>query len=66
MWRVDSPQAQGLATFVLGHNRLAVSERHRRDQDEIQQRLAALADFDLTEPFDRIREAIEEAHKQKA
>jgi len=66
MWRVDSAHPGGLATFVLGHNRLAVSERHRRDQDEIQQRLATMAEFDLTEPFVRIREAIEEAHKQKA
>ncbi len=65
VWRVDAAHsAVRLATFLLGQNRLAVPERHRRDQDEIQQRLAALADFDLAEPFERIREAIEEAHKQ--
>jgi hypothetical protein len=64
-WRLDTAHASvRLATFSLGHNRLAVAERHRRDQDDIQQRLAALADFDLTEPFERIREALIEAHKQ--
>ena len=64
-WRLDSAHSGvRLATFLLGSNRLAVPEQHRRDQDEIQQRLATLADFDLAEPFDRIHEAIEEAHKQ--
>jgi hypothetical protein len=64
-WRLDAAHATArLATFLLGQNRLAVAEEHRRDQDEIQQRLATLADFDLAEPFERIREALEEAHKQ--
>ena len=64
-WRIDAAHAGlRLARFSLGDNRLAVPERYRRDQDTIQQRFAALADFDLTEPFERIREAIEEAHKQ--
>jgi hypothetical protein len=64
-WRLDAAHSSvRLATFSLGNNRLAVYERHRRDQDDIQQRQATLADFDLAEPFERIREAIEEAHKQ--
>ena len=64
-WRLDAAHTNvRLATFSLGNNRLAVYQRHRRDQDDIQQRLAALADFDLAEPFERIREALEEAHKQ--
>jgi hypothetical protein len=64
-WRIDRAHGKAaLAMFSLGRNRLAVAEAHRRDQDEIQQRLAANADFDLAEPFERIREALEEAHKQ--
>ncbi len=64
-WRIDAAHSgPRLACFALGDNQLAVLERDGRDQDEIQQRFAALSDFDLTEPFERIREAIEEAHKQ--
>ena len=54
------PGVRSGATQISG----AMAEAHRRDQDEIQQRLAANADFDLAEPFERIREALEEAHKQ--
>jgi hypothetical protein len=64
-WRVDDAHAGvRLAMFPLGNNRLAVAEHHRKDQDEIQQRSAAQPELDLSEPFERIREAILEAHKQ--
>jgi hypothetical protein len=50
--------------FALGRNRLAVSRTTPADQEEIRRRLAEVADsWDLAEPFERIREAIEEARK---
>ncbi len=53
-----------LATFLLGCNRLAVSVAAERDRELIVQRLAPCADaFDLSEPFQRIREAIDEARR---
>ena len=53
-----------LITFELGQNRLAVQESAADDRQLIGQRLAGLSDsFDLVEPFQRIREAIEEAQQ---
>lgn len=50
--------------FRLGTNRLAVSLLAADDRQAISERLAALGDwFDLAEPFQRIREAIEEARR---
>jgi hypothetical protein len=64
-WRVDAAQtaASHLAPFELGRNRLAVSSARDADRQAILAHAAELAAFDLAEPFDRIREAIEEAHK---
>ena len=53
-----------LITFELGQNRLAVPESATDDRQLISQQLAGLSDtFDLVEPFQRIREAIEEAQQ---
>ncbi len=64
-WRLDSRHnGPRLVNFTLGRNRLAVTESHRGDQQALVCRLGTLENFDLSEPFERIREAIEEAHKQ--
>jgi len=63
-WRVDRIHAGGLplTAFRLGRNRLAVPDRLPADRQLVAERLGDLAEsFDLTEPFGRIREAIEEA-----
>ena len=53
-----------LATFRLGRNRLALPERADEDRRLITERLVELAEsFDLAEPFQRIRDAIEEAQQ---
>ncbi len=64
-WRVDAAHtaASHLAPFELGRNRLAVSAARDADRQAILAHAAELAAFDLAEPFDRIREAVEEAHK---
>jgi hypothetical protein len=63
--RLDPPHAgpAGLNTFELGNNRLAVSASRESDRSQILERLESLANFDLAEPFERIREAIQEANK---
>jgi hypothetical protein len=65
VWRCDRPHEAGgnLNTFHLGRNHLAVLSDHEHDRLALQQRLSGLADFDLGEPFGRIQEAVEEAHK---
>jgi len=65
VWRVDGAhQPQGhLHTFELGRNRLAVAVDRQADHLAIAERLENLANFDLCEPFARIREAVAEAHK---
>jgi hypothetical protein len=64
-WRVDAAHHAGphLSTFELGRNRLAVAATREADRQSIASRLEELASFDLVEPFTRIREAVEEAHK---
>ncbi|MCH5377729.1 MAG: hypothetical protein JJ992_27550, partial [Planctomycetes bacterium] len=50
--------------FAIGRLRLAVSENHREDESRIVSQWQPHADdFDLAEPFGRIREAIEEARR---
>ena len=64
--RFDAAHAQGpkLTVFQSGRNRLAVPERSDDDRRLITERLDELAaSFDLAEPFQRIREAIEEAQQ---
>jgi hypothetical protein len=54
----------GLTAFQVGRNRLAVPEASDGDRQQIIERLACLPEsFDLTEPFGRIRAAIEEAQQ---
>jgi hypothetical protein len=64
--RLDAAHGSGpkLTEFRLGVNRLAVPERLQADGQLIGQRLAEIAEsFDLSEPFQRIRDAIEEAQQ---
>ena len=65
VWRVDAAHRSGphLNEFALGRNRLAVPASRGDDQQAIAERLSGVATFDLAEPFERIRQAIEEAHK---
>jgi hypothetical protein len=64
VWRVDAPRsAPHLNTFAIGRNTLAVPPDRAADRQAIAGRMEALAEFDLSEPFERIREAVEEAHK---
>jgi hypothetical protein len=65
-FRVDPAHCGGprLAVFQLGRNSLALPEQATEDRRLITQRLAEVADsFDLAEPFQRIRAAIEEAQQ---
>jgi hypothetical protein len=67
-YRIDAPHidASGarLTLFVMGRNRLAVAAGREDDLAAIQERLVELGEsFDLAEPFERIREAIEEAQR---
>ncbi|MEN6407149.1 MAG: hypothetical protein ABFC77_11840 [Thermoguttaceae bacterium] len=65
VFRVDAAHhGPRLVTFQLGRNRLALPESAEDDRRQITEQLAELADsFDLAEPFQRIREAIEEAQQ---
>jgi hypothetical protein len=64
-FRVDAAhRGPRLVTFQLGRNRLALPERADDDRQLVGERLAELAEsFDLAEPFQRIRDAIEEAQQ---
>ena len=66
-YRPDAPHGTlggGLVAFQLGRNRLALPHSVTHDRQLIADRLGELSDwFDLTEPFQRIREAIEEARR---
>jgi hypothetical protein len=66
VFRVDAAHRGGprLAIFQLGRNRLAMPEQAVEDRRLITERLGEVAEsFDLAEPFQRIREAIEEAQQ---
>jgi hypothetical protein len=67
-YRIDAPHVDAngsrFTMFAIGRNRLAVAPDRDADRTAVQERLVDLADaFDLAEPFDRIREAIEEAQR---
>jgi hypothetical protein len=52
-------------TFEVGGNTLAVPAKNAADRDRIVERLAAIDDlFELAEPFERIRQAIDEAQRE--
>lgn len=64
--RIDAAHHDGprLATFSLGRNRVALPEQAEENRQLVTERFAELADaFDLAEPFQRIRDAIEEARQ---
>jgi hypothetical protein len=53
-----------LHRFVVGPHQLAVPHNHREDESEVLRHWQPHAEeFDLAEPFGRIREAIEEARR---
>jgi hypothetical protein len=57
--------ATRLATFEIEGQTLAVIAKNASDRERIVERLAAIDElFDLTEPFERIRQAIEEAQRE--
>jgi hypothetical protein len=62
--------ARGAATldsFTLDSEPVAVDDKHGQDRAKIEAAFAEIhIEFDLTEPFDRIRGAIEEAQRQQA
>ena len=64
-YRVDVAHAHGgkLAHFSVGANRLAVAAARDAEKSELTERLQTLGGWDLMEPFTRIRQAIEEAHR---
>ena len=65
-YRIDAAHQAGPrpAMFQHGRNRMAVSTAHESDRPLVIERLAGLDEsFDLSEPFDRIRAAIEEARQ---
>jgi hypothetical protein len=64
--RFDRPHGGGpnLLTFELGRNRVALPARAEKERRLIVEQVGELAEnFDLAEPFERIREAIEEAQQ---
>ena len=66
MLRLDRPHANwspSLAWFRLGDNELAVEAMFGQDRQAIVEQLAAAESLDLSEPFGRIRDAIEEAQR---
>lgn len=64
-WRVDTRRrrTRSLRSFSCGRNHLAVPEERPADVETITARLESLAQFDLHEPFTRIREAVAEAQR---
>jgi hypothetical protein len=65
-YRLDGPHrgVPSLMSFDLGRNRLALPARAEEDRQKITERLSGIAEnLDLAEPFDRIRDAIEEAQQ---
>ncbi len=65
-WRLDAPHAggPGLVSFQLGRNHLALPAADTLGRELLADRLAPMVDsFDLSEPFDRIRDAIDEARQ---
>jgi hypothetical protein len=60
----DCSGIRGLKTIQVGRNRLVLTEQSDGDRRQITEQLARLPEsFDLSEPFARIREAIQEAQQ---
>jgi hypothetical protein len=64
-YRVDAAHDRGPspAAFQVGGNRLAVAAGYAKDQELAVAGLSAAQHLDLTEPFERIRGAIDEAQR---
>jgi hypothetical protein len=69
-WQMDAahgqvpPPTSRLLRFTLGMHQVAVAATHEDDQQQVVSRWQPYAEnFDLCEPFTRIREAIEEAQR---
>ncbi|HUY32801.1 MAG TPA: hypothetical protein VMV69_08465 [Pirellulales bacterium] len=65
-FRIDAAHVHGIlpAPFSLGRNRLAIAADHADDRQRLAGVLESLAGhFDLSEPFARIRGAIDEARR---
>ena len=62
-FRLDGPHRQAInPPFTIGRNMVRVAAAYPDDRAEIERRLQSIREpFDLAEPFQRIREAIEEA-----
>lgn len=62
--RIDAAHSTSdLLGFAWAGNRLAVPRSCGADRDIIVERLSGLPEFDLVEPFERIRQAIDEAQR---
>jgi hypothetical protein len=65
-WRLDPGHTEGarLHAFPLGRNRLAVPADVSEDRQRIAEKIGSLCEsLDLLEPFQRIRDAIDEARR---
>jgi len=64
-YRVDATHGSGanFVRFHVGSNHLALDAARQSDRQQITEKLADAAAFDFSEPFERIREAVQEAHK---
>lgn len=63
----DTGNRARLETFAIGSQPVAVASGDASDRPKIESALSKIQiEFDLTEPFDRIRGAIEEAQRQQA
>ncbi len=65
-WRLDAAHTHlsDEPHFMLGSHRVTTCRGHEQDRTAIERVLLPLAErFDLSEPFERIREAIEEAQR---
>jgi len=64
LFRTDAAHERTLRPFALGRHRAAVHRRFAEDEARVTTCVAELGDaFDLLEPFDRIRGAIDEAQR---
>jgi hypothetical protein len=64
LFRVDAAHEAALRPFSLGRHRVAVHRRFAEDEARLTAAVAVLPEgFDLLEPFERIRGAIDEAQR---
>lgn len=65
-WRLDGPQRNLLHVhrFTIGERTFALRRGQESQEEHVRQVIGSLAaEFDLAEPFERIRQAIEEAQR---